>query len=350
MARVDSREQQLYQGAAAVAEQLKIDLPEYIYQVDRQYPMIVSDYYLNLICRDELPDDPIGRQVIASAAEMNSPDWPDDGLGELNWSPVPRVIHRYPDRALLLTTGRCATHCRFCFRKRNWRQGAQLADISSDELAVAVTYLQTHNEIRASLLSGGDPLMLDTAYLQQIIQAADAIPHIEVIRIGSRLPVTCPQRFKREQVEALTVSEKVWFMTHFNHPRELTPESIACCRMLIKAGIPVFNQTVLLKGVNDDSSTLAELCHGLVKHKIKPHYLFHVDPVPGVWHFATGIKRALSIMRELRGKLSSLAMPTLAIDLPQGGGKVSLQPDYRTGDGFQTIEGAVIEHPGWNMP
>jgi lysine 2,3-aminomutase len=335
-----------YSTASQVAELCGVELPDDCHEVDQIYPALISDYYLSLIDRKNPYNDPIWRQVMPDPAELADDGMFEDGLGELPQSPTSRLIHRYSDRVVLLTTGRCATRCRFCFRKRAWRQDNELTDISDNELVDAIGYLKANPQIREVLISGGDPLMLNNGRLQSIIDRINAVQHIDAIRIASRIPVTWPQRIDNELVDIFSKAGNIWFVTHFNHSREVTEQSTDVCRRLINAGIPVLNQAVLLKEVNDNADTLAELFRKLVKIKVKPHYLFHVDPVHGVWHFATGIKRGLEIMQELRQRLSSLATPTFAIDLPDGGGKVNLQPDYRTENGFTAIDGRIIEHPG----
>jgi lysine 2,3-aminomutase len=335
-----------YFTASQATEKFGVEFSEACREVDKIYPALISEYYLNLIDRKQLHTDPIWRQVMPDADELADDGMIEDGLGEVAQSPTARLIHRYPDRAVLLTTGRCATRCRFCFRKRAWRHGGELGDISDSELDDAIDYLREHSQIREVLISGGDPLMLSNQQLQTIIEKINTVKSIDAIRIASRIPVTWPQRIDHELIDILSAAGNIWFLTHFNHPHEVTEQSTDVCRRLINAGIPVLNQTVLLKGINDDAAVLEELFRKLVKIKVKPHYLFHVDPVHGVWHFATGIKRGLEIMRELRPRLSSLATPTFAIDLPDGGGKVNLLPNYRTANGFTAIDGRIIEHPG----
>ncbi len=338
-----------YYTASQAAEMFNIELPDECREVDKIYPALISEYYLNLIEREDPQTDPIWQQVMPHSAELADDGMIEDGLGEVAQSPTSRLIHRYADRAVLLTTGRCATRCRFCFRKRAWRHSGELGDISDSELDDAIDYLKANNQLREVLISGGDPLMLSNRRLQTIIDKINTVQSIEVIRIASRIPVTWPQRINRELIDILSAAGNIWFLTHFNHPQEITEQSTAACQALINAGIPVLNQSVLLKGINNSAGILEELFRKLVKIKVKPHYLFHIDPVHGVWHFATGIKRGLEIMRELRPRLSSLATPIFAIDLPDGGGKVNLQPNYRTTNGFTAIDGRIIEHPGKNM-
>ena len=333
--------------ASQAAEMFNIELSNECREVDKIYPALISEYYLKLIDRNQLQTDPIWRQVMPDADELAVDGLIEDGLGEIAQSPTARLIHRYSDRVVLLTTGRCTTRCRFCFRKRTWRHGEELSDISDCELEDAINYLSKNSQIREVLVSGGDPLTLSNQRLQTIIKKINRVKSIDVIRIASRIPVTQPQRIDGKLINILSTAGNVWFLTHFNHPHEITEQSTNVCRALINAGIPVLNQTVLLKGINDNADILEELFSKLVRIKVKPHYLFHIDPIHGVWHFATGIKRGLEIMRKLRPRLSSLATPTFAIDLPNGGGKVNLQPDYYTINGFTAIDGRSIEHPGF---
>ena len=309
---------------------LKVRPPDNFRNIEKRYPVLVNDYYLGLIdsSREDMENDPIWRQCLPVNAELQDESSDFDPLAEEAQMAVPRLIHRYRDRAVLLATGRCAVRCRFCFRKRTWADGNELADISNVELAEACAYLRAAPEVSEVLVSGGDPLMLPCGNLRFILDELSSIESISVLRLGTRVPVTLPALVTAETIEMLAGYPGLWLMTHFNHPRELTAESIALCRKLVKAGIPVLNQTVLLKGVNDDAGILERLFRQLIAIKVKPHYLFHVDPVRGVRHFATGINKGLEILAEFRSTLSSLAVPTFAIDLPEGGGKVALQPEY----------------------
>ncbi|MFA7230549.1 MAG: KamA family radical SAM protein [Victivallaceae bacterium] len=328
------------------AEFLKVQPPLNFKRVEQRYPVQLTQYYLSLIDPECAENDPIWRQCLPSEAELDDDASSADPLAEEEQMPVPRLIHRFLDRTVLLATGRCAVRCRFCFRKRTWTNGAELADISTNELESICNYLRINPQIREVLVSGGDPLMLSFEKLKAILDALTAIESIDIIRIGSRVPVTMPQRITPELVAMLAEYPGLWLMTHFNHPREVTAESGKSCRAFIQAGVPVLNQTVLLAGVNDQPEILEELFRKLIKIKVKPHYLFHVDPVRGVRHFATGIEKGLEILRAFRPRLSSLAVPTFAIDLPEGGGKVALQPDYLKENGYPSICGnKIIPYP-----
>lgn len=334
-------------NAAEAARLLGTVLPESADVVEQLYPVQITPYYLNLIDRNNPVNDPIWKQCMPDSGELLDPEASFDPLSEEEQMPVARFIHRFADRAVLLATGRCAVKCRFCFRKRTWKAGSDLPDISSQELESVCNYLKKNPQIQEILVSGGDPLMLSTGRLREILTALTSTGAISVIRIGSRVPVTFPDRIDCELVNMLSEFDGMWLMTHFNHPAEVTPESAEACRKFVKVGIPVLNQAVLLRGVNDDAVILEELFRKLVMMQVKPHYLFHVDPVKGVRHFATGIEKGLEILKEFRPRLSSLAVPTFAIDLPEGGGKVALQPDYRRDGGFISIkDDKVVKYPG----
>ncbi|MCK4982519.1 MAG: KamA family radical SAM protein [Victivallaceae bacterium] len=329
------------------ARTLKVQPPDNYRNVEKKYPLLVSDYYLNLIdnSRKDIENDPIWLQCMPSADELKDENSDLDPLAEEVQMAVPRLIHRYPDRAVLLATGKCATRCRFCFRKRTWTDGRELSDISKAELAEVCTYLRVTPTVSEVLISGGDPLMLSRENLRFILDELNSIESISVLRLGTRVPVTLPALVNPETIKMLASYPGLWLMTHFNHSRELTAESIALCRKFIKSGIPLLNQTVLLKGVNDNAETLEKLFRQLITVKIKPHYLFHVDPVRGVRHFATGIDKGLDILARFRSNLSSLAVPAFAIDLPEGGGKVALQPEYCCEGKYPSVvDGHLIEY------
>ncbi len=311
-----------------------------MHKVEAEYPVILNDYYLSLIDPENFEHDPIALQAFPQIAELDDKNSSFDPLAEEEQMPVPRLIHRYPDRVVILTTGACAMRCRFCFRKREWAHGNVLKNIDSGQLAVIVKYLSAHPEVHDVLLSGGDPMMLPPEWLLKMIRKIKDIPSIDTVRICTRMPVVCPQKVGSSQYGKLLADiPGVWIVTHFNHPREITPQSMAACARLSSHGVPVLNQTVLLKGVNDDAAILEELFRKLAANRIKPHYLFHVDPVRGVRHYATGIECGLDILRQFRTRLSSLAVPTFAIDLPSGGGKVNLQPEYQEDGMFPDIHG-----------
>lgn len=311
-------------------------------EVDKLYPVLANSYYLGLI-DPENADDPIRRQIFPDEAELSDSESSYDPLAENVQMPVPRLIHRFDDRAVLLSTSRCAVHCRFCFRKRFWTNDQQsIDDISDVELEEIVSHLQKTPQIQEVLISGGDPLMLPLEKLKKIITAVKSVSHVLTVRIGSRVPVVMPSLVTDELAEFLGSVEGLWFLTHFNHVNEVTSQAVEACGKLLKNGVPVLNQTVLLKGVNDTPEDMEKLFRKLISHRIKPHYMFHVDPVRGVKHFATGIEKGLEILRYFRSRLSSIAIPTFAIDLPEGGGKVHLQADYLQDGGYPDIHNTKI--------
>lgn len=317
-----------YNSCSEAMESLGMVMPPEFHAVEKVYPVYLNSYYLSLIDVKDFQNDPIALQAFPHIDELADQDSSFDPLAEEEQMPTAKLIHRFRDRVVVLTTGACAMRCRFCFRKREWAAGNYLAPLSDKELDGIVKYLSEHPEIREVLLSGGDPLMLPFERLLEIVRTIKAVSSIDIIRIGSRIPVVYPQRITKELAEALGEIPGLWIATHFNHPRELTGDALAACKLFTGSGVPVINQTVLLKRVNDSAEVLEELFRKLVANRIKPHYLFHVDPVRGVRHFATGIECGLEILRSFRSRLSSLAVPTFAIDLPEGGGKVALQPDY----------------------
>ncbi len=325
-----------------LAESAKLKFSEEEKKAAELYPFLASGYYLGLIGKDR-KNDPVFKQCFPDSRELLSKkELSEDPLAEEIQMPVANLIHRYKDRVVLLVTNKCAVHCRFCFRKRKWKRGNSAGDISDDNLQEACKYISMHTGIREVLVSGGDPLMLSTGRLKTILDRISGIQTVDTIRIGTRIPAVLPARIDRPLVKMLSNVRGLWIMTHFNHPAEVTKESGLVCLSLVKAGIPLLNQTVLLKGVNDHAGILEELFRGLVKIKVKPHYLFHTDPVEGSSHFRTGIRKGLEIMRELRPVLSSLGTPIFAIDLPDGGGKVPLQADYRSGKKYSGINGRKI--------
>lgn len=317
-------------------------------KVTLKYPFKNSDYYNNLIDKDNLQNDPIFRQVYPNIKELNENTiyTENDPLNEDMQMPVHNLIHRYKDRAVLLTTNACAIHCRFCLRKRKWNSNLKQRKLSNKELNEVCKYLISTPTIQEILISGGDPLMLSNQELKTIIRSLKQIKHIKILRLGSRIPVVLPERIDSELIEILSSTNGLWFATHFNHPNELTETSLNACSRLIKAGVPILNQTVLLKGINDKVEVLEELFTKLGINRIKPHYLFHMDPVQGNEHFATGISKGLALLDELRNRISSILTPTFAIDLPKGGGKVHLQPDYKLKEEYyQGIDGNTFHYP-----
>lgn len=289
-------------------------------------PIQVTPYYLGL-CDKQDPRCPIRLQCVPRADEAAEvPGDLADPLGEEAHEVAPHLVQRYPDRALLLATDRCAVYCRFCTRSRMVGDGG--GSVSLERLAPAFAYLEAHPEVRDVILSGGDPLTVSTDRLARLLARLREIPSVETIRLATRVPVTLPQRITAELVRAVRRYHPLWVMTHFNHPRELSPEAERACRRLVDAGFPVMNQTVLLRGVNDDAETLAALFRGLVRWRVKPYYLLQMDPVRGTGHLRTPLDRGIAIMERLQGRLSGIALPKLIVDTPGGMGKVPVGPDY----------------------
>lgn len=290
------------------------------------FPMAITPYYASLI-QKPAPEDPIFAQAVPQAAELEPlPYLVDDPLEEQANMPVPGLVHRYPDRALLIATALCAMYCRHCNRKRV--TGRRESTITPALLDQAVAYLRQHPEVRDVIVSGGDPCTMATSRLEEILAALRSIDSVEIIRIGTRTPVTLPMRITGRLVAMLRRYQPLFVNTHFNHPRELTPQAAAACARLCDAGIPVANQTVLLRGINDDPQTLERLCRGLLRCRVRPYYLFQCDLVRGVEHFRTPLARGIEIMEYLRGRLSGLAIPHFVVDAPHGGGKIPLLPNY----------------------
>ncbi len=294
--------------------------------VSCRYPFSITPYYLSLIDPAN-PDDPIRKQAIPSLQEIAlSSKGLEDPLAEKKQTVVAGLVHRYPDRALMVLTDICPVLCRHCTRKREWRNGGWVR--TPAEIAAMLDYIRKHREIRDVIISGGDPLSLSTSRLESVIAGLRQIEHVEIIRIGTRFPVVLPQRIDHELCTMLSKYGPIWLNTQFNHPKEITPDSAAACDKLLRAGVPVGNQSVLLKGINDSAETQLKLCHGLLKIKVRPYYLFQCDEVKGVEHLRTPVETGIMIIEKMRGHTSGLAVPTFVIDLPDGGGKVPLQPNY----------------------
>jgi lysine 2,3-aminomutase len=289
-------------------------------------PMSITPYYLGLVDRDD-PSCPIRRQVVPHAAESREvPGDLRDPLGEEAHEAAPHLVRRYPDRALVIATDRCAVYCRFCTRSR--LVGAGGGATSLERLAGAFEYLRAHPEVRDVIISGGDPLAMATDRLVRVVRALRDVPSVETIRLATRVPVALPQRITSELLNALKPHHPLWVMTHFNHPKELTEASRLACRRLADAGFPVMNHTVLLRGVNDDAATLSTLFRGLVRERVRPYYLLQADPVRGTGHLRTPLATGVRIMGELQGRLSGIALPKFIVDTPGGMGKVPAGPDY----------------------
>lgn len=288
--------------------------------------MAVTPYYISLIDPNN-PNDPVRKQAVPTAKELliSSEDQLDP-LSEDEDSPVPGLTHRYPDRVLFLITDMCAMYCRHCTRRRF--AGQKDASAPRERIDRALAYIEQATEVRDVLLSGGDALMVGDKNLEYILQRLRAIPHVEIVRIGSRAPVVLPQRITPELVQMLSKYHPVWLNTHFNHPNEVTAESKLACERLANAGIPLGNQTVLLRGVNDCPSIMKNLVHELVKIRVRPYYIYVCDLSQGISHFRTPVSKGIEIIEALRGHTSGYCVPTFVVDAPGGGGKIPVMPNY----------------------
>jgi lysine 2,3-aminomutase len=288
--------------------------------------MAITPYYASLMDPSDL-HDPIRKQAVPTNAELNfsSADMADP-LHEDTDSPVPGLTHRYPDRVLLLITDMCAMYCRHCTRRRF--AGHNDAQMPVDRIDRAIEYIRNTPQVRDVLLSGGDALLVDDDKLEYIIKKLREIPHVEIIRLGSRTPVVNPMRITPELVNMLKKYHPIWLNTHFNHPMEVTKESRKACEMLADAGIPLGNQSVLLRGVNDCVYTMRNLVHELVKMRVRPYYIYQCDLSQGIEHFRTKVSKGIEIIEGLRGHTSGFCVPTFVVDAPGGGGKTPVMPQY----------------------
>lgn len=288
--------------------------------VHRRYPFRITAHIASLM---NALDDPLGKQFIPNRLELAYDDGLEDPLGENHLSPVPGLVHRYPDRALWLVTARCAARCRFCTRKRLWTQKISLTE---DGIGAVTTYIREHREIRDVLISGGDPLLIDEETLDLALHTLRSIDHVDIIRIGTRLPIVDPSRITASKVSLLRKYQPLYVNIHVNHPQELSDHTCEVLELMASYGIPLGSQTVLLRGINDDAETLRELFLLLLRHRVRPYYLLQMDLMKSTAHFRTPISRGLEIIQRLRHRLSGLAIPHFVIDLPGGGGKVPLVP------------------------
>lgn len=313
----------------SLSEQVDIDL------VAEKFPLSITPYYFCLINHNN-PYDPIRFQSIPFYDELIPSDvLSEDPLEERRDSVVPGLIHRYSDRVLMVITDICPMFCRHCTRKREWRNGKWVR--TPDDIDKMITYIRNDKQIRDVIISGGDPLTLSTKQLECIIRKIRAIKHVEIIRIGTRIPVVLPQRIDDELCSMLSQYGSIWVNTHFNHVNEITNDSRLACEKILRCGIPINNQSVLLRGINDSVSAQIALCQGLLRIKVRPYYLFQADEVDGTEHLRTTIEKGMEIISGMRGRTSGLAVPTYVVDLPGGGGKVPLQVDYldtRDGDKY----------------
>ncbi len=293
-------------------------------------PLRVTPYYLSLIDPGD-PEDPLRRTVVPLAAEcFVSPGEAADPLDEEGDCQVPGIVHRYPDRVLFLVTGFCSTYCRYCTRSRKVGDSHR-TPLTEEQIDAALAYIASHKEVRDVLVSGGDPLTLSNDRLESLLARIRKIPHVEFLRIGTKVPAVLPQRVTPELVKMLKRYHPLWISIHFTHPREITPESAKACERLADAGIPLGSQTVLLKGINDDTTTLKRLFQRLLAVRVRPYYLYQCDPIIGSAHFRTNIERGLELISSLRGFTTGYAVPTYVVDAPGGGGKVPLYPSTLVG-------------------
>lgn len=312
-------------------------------------PAGITPYYMSLVDPDD-PSQPLRRTVIPTLGEFSfAPGEEDDPLGEDGTSPVPGLVHRYPDRVLLLVTNFCSVYCRYCTRARLVGASGERA-LKKADIDRAIEYIRATPVVRDVLISGGDPLSLDEERLEYVIAALRAIPHVEFIRIGSKQPVVQPMRVTSTLTRMLRKYHPLWMSLHFTHPDELTPEVAEACGRLADAGIPLGSQTVLLKGVNDDLETLKKLFQGLLKIRVRPYYLYQCDPIRGSSHFRTSVDRGIELIRGLRGFTTGYAVPTYVVDAPAGGGKIALLPDAVIGrDGndllLRNFKGDTCRYP-----
>ncbi len=292
-----------------------------------KYPFAITPYYLSLI-NPEDPNDPIRLQAIPRSLEMDPVIQKDGDPNPFKEETlIPGLTHRYPDRVLMSVTTFCPVYCRHCMRKRIFEQGERSR--TQSEILEMISYIKRTPSVREVILSGGEPFSISTEKLEFILRELRQIKHVEIIRIGTRMPVLAPQRFlDREVLDVLEKFQPIWISTHFNHPNEISDLSEEAVENILQTGTPVLNQTVLLKGVNDDPETILKLMRKLTAMKVKPQYLFHCDPVKGAMHFRTTLEKGLEIITYLRGKIGGYGIPTYAVDLPGGKGKVPILPEY----------------------
>src|SRR5580704_1703000 len=350
------------QNAIRSVRQLRDLLPftseelEAIGALESEYKLAIPPYYFSLI-DPENPNDPIRLQSVTSPLEAENPSGYEleDPLEEDKDMPVRGLTHRYPDRALIQTTHVCTMYCRFCTRKRATMVRGGWDAVSRDDERM-IDYIRATPQIRDVIVSGGDPLTLPVPKLKFFLDSLAEIRHVDVIRIGTRVPVTLPQKlYDQSLIDLLASAGKVWIQTHFNHPREITPEAAKVCLALLKGGMPVNNHTVLLKGVNDSLETMRSLMRALLRIKVRPYYIFHCDPVIGAGHMRTSVWKGMEIMEGLRGHMSGLGIPTYVVDSPHGGGKIPMMPNYLVSASDDAVvlrnyEGMLVRYQAEDKP
>jgi len=312
-------------------------------------PVGITPYYASLLDRND-PMQPLRRTVVPVMGEYDiTADEAEDPLGEDTHSPVPGLVHRYPDRVLLLVTNFCSVYCRYCTRARMVGSVGERS-VKKTDIEAALAYIESTPVVRDVLISGGDPLSLDDDRLEYILRRLRKIRHVEFIRIGSKQPVVQPMRVTTSLTRILKRYHPLWMSLHFTHPDEITREVAEACGRLADAGVPLGSQTVLLKGVNDDLPTMRSLVHGLLKIRVRPYYLYQCDPISGSGHFRTPVSTGVELIRGLRGHTTGYAVPTFVVDAPSGGGKIPIAPDYVAGyDGdtllLNSYDGGTYRYP-----
>lgn len=312
------------------------------------FRMGISPYYLSLV-DPEHPFCPVRMQSIPVRAEARiRPGELADPLGEDKNRPAEAIVHKYPDRVLFLALDTCSVYCRHCTRRRITKGGE--AELSKEQLRRGIEYIRNHPEVRDVLISGGDPFLLSDTRLEELLAPLHEIPHVEMIRIGTRVPVCLPMRVTDALARTLRRYAPVYVVTHFNHPKEVTPEASEACERLVDHGVPVENQAVLMRRLNSDARIIQELSHALLRIRVRPYYLHQMDVAEGCEHLRTPIAKGVEILQQLRGYTTGLAVPHLAVDLPGGGGKVTLQPDYVVDRGehetiFRNYKGERYAYP-----
>ena len=313
-----------------------------------KFPLAITPYYASIIQSLD-GKDPVFQMAVPQVQELYDPPFlKSDPLEEDEDMPVPGLVHRYQDRALVLATTTCSMYCRHCTRKRG--VGHKDSCIADESLEKITGYLRKHPEVRDVIVSGGDPFTMTTPMLERVLAAIRCVETVDIIRIGTRTPVVMPMRITGELTRMLKKYQPIWVNTHFNHPNEMTPEAAEACGKLVDAGIPLSNQAVLLRGINDDPHVMETLCRKLVRNRVRPYYMFQCDLVRGVEHFRTPISRGIEIMEYLRGRLSGLAIPTYVVDAPHGGGKIPVLPNYiisssPTNTVLRNFEGMIVNYP-----
>ncbi len=331
--------------------QLSQDEHDAIARHNGTLPLSITPYYASLLDRSN-PNQSLRRTVVPVTAEYQiAPEESGDPLAEEHTSPVPGIVHRYPDRVLFLVTDFCSTCCRYCTRSRMIGDG-KVHHVNSNHWERAIAYIEATPAIRDVLISGGDPLTLPDERLEWLLWRLRRIPHVELVRIGTKAPVVLPQRITPALTQMLKHYHPLWLSIHFTHPDELTPEVNQACNHLADVGIPLGSQTVLLAGINDDVDTMKRLMHGLVKMRVRPYYLYQCDPIIGSAHFRTPVEKGLEIIKGLRGHTTGYAVPTYVIDAPGGGGKIPLLPEYVVGrEGtdllLRNYEGKTFRYPDY---